>query len=377
MSKRGPRVRIATNIYDDGKRFIATAGVGKHRQAKRFPRTTALRTINAWLEDTRRELRRRRAIVRRARGTLLGDVLVHVERLPIGRSRANTRAYLMAWVLALGEVRRHTLTVERLQAVVTDWINVGVAANTIKHRRRALAQLYEALDGPEAPNPARQLKTPREPEAEPRAADMAVLSAILAGMDATRTVRNHPGRGGRGFRNKAQARLLMMLWTGITPASLRRLKPQAIDLERRTLTLPPRRKGEGASAVTLPLFPEGVEACRAWLRAFAWGSFDQRALGKSFHAAVRAYVRAEEAAGRTVDLPADLHPYDLRHSFLSWLWRETEDPLLVQHFAQHADLKTTARYMRGAVDPRVRTIVERVTAKRTAGSRNPPDAESA
>jgi integrase len=376
MSKRGVRTRIATNIWEDDKRRIGVAKLGPQRQTKRFPKATALRTIVAWIEDTKREFRKRRGAFKRQRGTLAADVLAYVVTLPKGTARSNTAACLRAWVTALGDVQRARLTHAPLRDVVTGWIDQGVAANTIKHRRRALAQLFDALDGPDAPNPARQLKTPREPEIAPRAVSMALLQGILDGMDQARTVR-HPGRGGAGFRNKTQARLRMMLWTGITPASLARLKPQHIDLEGEQLTLPPRLKGRGARAVTVPLFPEGVAACRAWLRAFAWGRFDQRALGRSFHAAVRSYVAREAAAGRTVIVPADLRPYDLRHSYLSWLWTETEDILLVQHFAQHADLETTARYTQGAVSTRARSVVDRVKRKRANSTDRPPGLKTA
>jgi len=360
-----PRVRIATNIWEDDRVRIAIAKVGTLRREKSFPRSRGVREIQAWIDSTKSEFRKRRDRRRKTQGTLQGDVLEYLETLPPGRPRRDVASNLAAWLEVLGDVRRSRLTIERLQTVVNDWIADGVAVSTVKHRRRALAQLYDALDGAEAPNPARAIKTPREPQGEVRAIDVDVLAAILATMDTHRTHR-HPGRGGRGFKNKAQARLMMMLGTGITPASLHRLRPERIDLARETLTLPPRLKGEGAESVTVPLFPYGVLACRAWLRAFAWGRFDQRALGRSFHAAVRRYVAQEGAAGRTVALPGDLRVYDLRHSFLSWLWRETEDLLLVQHYAQHADLETTRRYVRGAVDRRMATVAARVKAKQAS-----------
>ena len=348
---------LAPNIYLTEKGIRARAKLGPHRKEKRFKTGTPLREINAWLEDTRRDFRKRRSIAKRQKGLLAGDVAAFLDTLPAGRARNNTATYLAAWMIALGECRRSSCTVDRLQAVVTKWINAGVAANTIKHRRRALAQLIEYCDGDDAPNAARALKVPREPDAEARGVDMQLLDAIIRGMDRDRSVRD--GRGGKGFRNKSQARLLMMLWTGITPASLMRLKPHHVNLDTRTLTLPSRKKGRGAHGVTVPLFPQGVEACRAWLRAFAWGTFGQRSLRHAFRRAVRRYIAREADAGRTVTVPPDLRVYDLRHSFASWLWEVTADPLLVQHFLQHADLKTTARYTRGTIDARALAIVER------------------
>lgn len=363
MSQRGRRRRIAPNIWEDDRRRIGIAKVGQHRTSKRFPKSTSERTIQAWIEDTRRDLRRRRAQVRRQKGTLTGDIRTFLATLPPKTpATRNTASYLATWLIALGDVKRSTLTDAKLQRVVHEWIAAGVAASSIKHRRRALAQLIETLDGPDAPNPARVLKTPREPDAAPRRVDMAVLTTIIDGMDQQRTVR-HSGRRGKGFRNRAHARLRMLLWTGIAPATLQRLRAHDIDLDKETITVPARLKGRGAPAVTLPLFPDGVESCRRWLRASAWGSFDQRVLGRAFHTAVERYVAKETAAGRTVTLPPDLRPYDLRHSFLSWLWETTEDILLVQHYAQHADLKTTSRYTRGAVDRRIRDVVDRIRKK--------------
>lgn len=376
MSTRGKARRLATNVWEDDKRRIGIAKVGKHRTAKRFPKDTSIRKITDWIEDTRRDLRKRRTVQKRQRGTLAGDIAAYLATLPNGRAKHNTVANLNAWLLVLGDVQTATLTESRLQRILNDWQDAGLAASTLKHRRRDLSTLLAKVNGPDAPNPARALSVPREPPAEPRGVDVHLLTAILESMDTHRSLR-HPGRGGRGFRNKAQARLMMMLWTGISPASLQRLGPHDIDIEREQMTLPPRQKGRGAPAVTVPLFPQGVEACRRWLRAFAWGRFDQRALGKSFHAAVRRYVAQAAAQGRTVTLPPDVRPYDLRHSFLSWLWQETEDILVVQHFAQHLNLETTSRYTKSAVDPRVRAIVDRVKAKRLAAAVHPRTGKSA
>ncbi len=358
---RGRKRRIATNVYEDDLGRIGVAQVGPLRKDKRFSKDTPRAVIQAWIDATRKEFRKQRTRARRLKGTLAEDVATYLAELPAGRSKNDTTSLLAAWVAALGAVRRSTLTEARLRAVVLEWQQDGIAASTINHRRQALVNLITTLDGRDAPNIARALKRQREPDAEPRAVPMALLDAIIDSMDAHRS--SHPGRGGRGFRNKSHARLKMMLWTGITPASLKRLTARAIDLEQRTMTLPSRVKGAGAESVTVPLFPQGVEACRAWLRAFAWGRFDHRALGRAFHRAVKAYVASQAAAGRAVDVPADLRPYDLRHSFLSWVWQVTRDPLLVQHFAQHADLKTTRRYTRGVVDARARSAVASVTTK--------------
>jgi integrase len=363
---------VAPNIYDDGRCFVARAKVGTQKRNKRFARTTPLREINAWLEDARVALRKEGRTQQRLKGTLAGEVAAYVNGLPKGRARNNTRAELSAWAAALGAVSHKGLTEPRLRAVVNDWIGAGVAASTLKHRRRGLAQFLEAHQARELAAIVRTLKLPRPPKPQARGLDVELLHAILIAMDPTRT-RRHPGRGGRGFRNQARARLLMMLWTGLSPASLKRLSPHAIDLTPRvgaplgTITLPPRLKGEGAEAVTVPLFGKAPIACQEWQRAFAWGSFDQRALGRAFHTAVRTYVARETEAGRTVTLPADLRPYDLRHSFGSWFWTVCKDLAIVQEYMQHSDLSLTQRYTRGAVSARMAEIANAQVAHGRAG----------
>jgi hypothetical protein len=203
VSRRGTARRIATNIWEDDKRRIGIAKVGRFRKTKRFPKSTTERTITAWIEKTRTTLRTQRAVVIRQRGTLTGDARAYLALLPTGRAKNNTTANLNAWIRALGEVQTLRLTDAQLQHVLNDWQAAGAAASTLKHRRRDLAQLIARLY-PDAANPARLVKVPSEPESAPRGADLHVLTAILDGMDRTRGSR-HPGRGGRGFRNKAQA----------------------------------------------------------------------------------------------------------------------------------------------------------------------------
>lgn len=356
-------ITIAPNVLDDGRRYIATASVSRtRRRRKRFPRSTPLRTIARWQEDTCAALRKEQRTQQRLKGQLAGEVAAYVHRLPKGAARTNTNSYLRAWLLALGDVTRKALTDERLAEVITGWVDAGIAASSIKHRRRALAQFFEALKDVEMAKTVRGLKVPREPKTPPRGADMDVLHAIISGMDELRTIRGG-GRGGRGFRNKARARLLLWLWTGAEPATQQRLDPAAIDLAAATITLPPRQKGDGVDAVTLPLVGRGAEACQAWLRAHAWGRFTARALGRAFHTAVRTYVAQEAAAGRTVTLPAGLTPKHLRHSFLSWLLEACDDIDTVQTYAQHLHASTTQRYTRRIVPRRLQVVAARINAK--------------
>lgn len=362
--------RLAPNIYEDtrGIRAIAIVGRGLRRE-KRFPPGTSLRIVSAWLEAERTRLRQQKGRLVRLRGTFEGDVLERLRQMPEGRARDNARWDLGAWIAALGGTRRRArLTVDDLRTVVNGWIEAGVPASTINHRRRALAQLYEALDGPDAPNPARQLRRVKEVLPEPTAYPMDVLTAIIDGMDARRG-HLRKGESDVGATNKSQARLRMLLWTGMPPISLQRLSPRrvAFELESGRLWYPPRAKGQGAAAALLPLFPEGVESVRRWLRARAWGTFSESSLQKALRRAAQAYAMREAAAGRASPVPHEtVTTYDLRHSFLTWLYEETGDPYLVRMFGQHASLETTARYTRKGVPTRAAEAVARIAAAREA-----------
>jgi integrase len=349
---RGARVRLWENVYSDDAGIAGVARAAGKRKELRFPHGTGKREILEALEEARRELRK--AAKRQAQalreGTLAGDVAAYLDTLPEGQAKKSTRSNLAAWLPALGERPRAALTVEELRKVVRGWLEAGVAASTLNHRRRELINLWEHFDGEEAECPARRLKRQRPPEREPRALPMPLLEAIIAGMPERRVRRR--GRKALEGPSYSKARLWLMLWTGIAPATMARLHPRAFDLEAGPtgeLALPARRKGKGAKAVTLPLVAEARPAVRLWLRLGAHGRFSTSSLAKAFARAARAYQAKREAAGQPVSLPPDLSPYVLRHSFLTWLARKVRDPLLVQRYAQHADLKTTAQYIEAAL----------------------------
>lgn len=364
MKARGARTRIAPNIYEDAIGRSAVARVGKLAKEKRFKAGTPERTINAWLEDERAKMRRQKARVIALRGTLAGDIGLYLAGLPDGRSKDNTRWDLGAWSASyLGQKRRNKITVSDLRSVVRDWLEADVAASTINHRRRALAQLYEALDGRGAENPVREVKRAKEVLGEPVAYPMDALTALIDGMDPTRG-RNEKGRSSFNRVNLSQARLRLLLWTGMPPAGVRLLNPRRVakDLERGELWYPPRGKGAGAAAVLLPLFPQGRRAVELWLKAGAWGPFSEGSIRKALQRAAAAYAKQEAEAGRMSPVSPDITVYHLRHSHLTWLYETTGDPYLVQLYGQHADLETTKRYTRKGVPHRAREAVARIKA---------------
>jgi integrase len=357
-SNRGARRKhesFGSNVFrDDAGIAVICRAAGRTREI-RLPADTPIRRIRATLEDGCAALRAEAARPVRAAGTVAAAAAAYLDTLPhTGTIRRDKTSHVAAWLPAIGHRPIAELSVDDVQRQIRDWIDAGVAPNTIKHRRRVLAHVLDhatprhpITGAPTVPNVARLATTPRDVLAPPNAYPMPFLEAVVATVGPRR----------------ARAQLGMMLWTGLAPASLRRLDPwRAIRLpmqdreiaptDEPTITLPARKKGAGAEPVTLPLFPEQWPAVRAWLRAFAWGKVDQANLYRRLASAAAAYRRTHP------DAPAGpINLLTLRHSFLTWLLERTGNPYLVQLYGQHADLTTTYRYTRRAVAELARAAV--------------------
>jgi integrase len=352
---RTARERIAPNIYRDNLGIAAYAHAVGRRREKRFKADTPLKVIREWQDDTRRALRREGAMRASVSGTFASDVALYLGGLA-GTTRRDAANLLAHWTRAVGASRTRTsVTVHDLRAAVSEWQEAGHAASSINHRRRALIALYVTLDGEETPVLPRRLPRVTPPRGTIRAVDIDVIDAILRAMPDRG--RRRKGEAATREASKTKARLRLMLWTGLGQASVMRLRPDDIDLETGTLHLRPRQKGRGSAGATVRMLPEGVEACRAWLRAMAWGRFSTDSMAASLAAALRR-ARADDPA---LPIPEGFRPYDLRHCYLSYMLENTGDLRAVQELAQHRDIRSTLRYTERAVSPRAGAAIDAVT----------------
>lgn len=340
MGKRGKRVRRATGIYQDAYGFAVVLRVGGVQHERRFMPEADLGALREWREDWRAELRR--AAPERLQGTFAADVRNYLALLPKSASEAQGRL-LAHWVAAHGLEPRHALTAPQLRQTMARWADRGAAASTLNHRRQTLKNLYAALDGKHAPSPLSDVPRVPEPTAEARGIPMALVTLILAQLRPSAT----------------KARLLVMATTGLPQAQIARLQPRDVDLRRQTVFVTPRRKGAGVPGRTLPLSRAAVEAFRAMKTHRAWGAFSRDSLNASFQ---RAVTKAHQHWRRKVKThwpaPHRLRPYDLRHAFLTEVYRRTGDLQAVAELALHADLRMTARYTRGAVSETAQRAVK-------------------
>jgi integrase len=144
-----------------------------------------------------------------------------------------------------------------------------------------------------------------------------------------------------------------MAATGLPHAQIADLTPADVDLVAWTLVVRGRRKGRGGPPSLRPLSPQAVAAFRAFCQAEAWGPFSRGSLYRIF-----------QDACATLGLTG-LRPYDLRHSYLTDVYRATGDLRVTQVLAGHSKSSLTERYTLAAVPPQVAAAVAKVERMRT------------
>jgi len=378
MARTHKRIPIAPGICRENQQLIAEVRFGSSRdgtQVRRrqaFPLGTPVNVMIAWQHGAKRDLLTARPTA--AKGSLAADIPVYLRTLPEGKYRTESAWVLHHWsVSPLGPRARAAIVRLDLLAQISRWLEAGVAVASVNKRLSRLRKLYHALDGLETPAPTDAIKFLREPEQEPRDIPVRIVRLILDSLP------GH-GRAERGERRPAvgvtKIRLRVMAWTGIPPATLRRIRPRDLDLTSARIYLRPRRKGKGADGAWVALLPPAVDALQDFAAAGLFGKpYSNSSTGKSWRVGIaRAATAAARYAQESGDpswvtelecLPPRCKPYDLRHSFGSEMYRRTGDIRAVSELLQHATLEMTKRYTRGAVSERVTDAVRQASATYT------------
>ena len=190
------------------------------------------------------------------------------------------------------------------------------------------------LDGKQATNPVKGSTNPKEPKAEARSLNYVAIERAIAAMPDYCSVK--PGAVKPLSLSKICARVIA--YTGLPPGILNAVSRHDLSLVAATVRVVPRTKGGGVEARTLPLSADALEAFKDFHRADAYHRVPQK-LNESFK-------RGCKRAGLD---PKAVHLYDLRHSFLSQVYRVTKDLATVARLGVHAEGSVvTARYARGA-----------------------------
>jgi integrase len=241
--------------------------------------------------------------------------------------------HLERWMVALGRERDPLrITTNEINAVIDDWLRT-LKPGTVRKRRMWLRQFYVSLTGDGGP--CQRATNPKSPKAGARGIRYETIEQALASMPVRRSAK----KGQVGALSLALIRARVMVYTGLWPKALKDVTPHDLDFQAGRVHIQGRQKGDGVEARTLPLTPDGLKAFKAFHAANAYGG------GWS----ISSMGRSVKAAFKRIGYPHPVRLYDLRHSYLTELYRVTHDQATVARLAMHADgSPTTARYTQGA-----------------------------
>jgi len=311
--------------YNKWQTYIRIQG---HYLSKSWPLDTPVPELRKWHQD---QIALYETGPDHAAG-FRADVATYLTRVAAMPTYAQRADHLSRWCHELGRDRPSlSITSTEIDIVLQGWLET-LAPGTVRKRRTALRSFFAKMY-PKALNPVKATTSPPEPKAETRGIPYDVIERILAAMPDRRSAK----RGTLGDLSLGKIRARVLAYTGIPPGLLQQVQPYDLNLQKGSVRIIPRHKGAGVEARTLPLTAEGLAAFKAFHAANAYGTFPTPALNASFKRACR------RVGLMTVRL------YDLRHSFLTEVYRVTRDLATVGRLGLHAEgSRITARYARGA-----------------------------
>lgn len=328
---RTPRRRVAAGIYVDRYSLTAQVSVLGRREERAFPRDTPIAAVQKW------RAQRRAALLDEVpaaapRGTLEADARLYLERMKKRpASLASKRSELKAWCARLGRRPRWKIEPAAIDAAIAAWIDAGVAPKTIVNRCRTLRHLFVTLaDDKRARTPLDNVELPRVPMRRPAFVEAATIVAVAARLEA-----GDP---------RDRARFMVQAATGIRPSQLMRLTPADVDLERGLVII---AGGKGGRPIVHVLNADMRAAWRAFVAAAAWGTFDTSRLAKIL---------------RRAGWPADVRPYNAKHSIGIELAERGADMSDIQAWFGHTSPGTTRIYT-GQPLERARRLAELVDGR--------------
>jgi integrase len=254
-------------------------------------------------------------------GTFADDIEKYLRRVAAMASIKTRRLHLYAWRDYLGGDRsRHSIRSEDIEAGIQERLQVA-SRGTVRGERYALQAFFRTMD-PKRLNPVKGTKSIKPPKASPRGRDMLLIERAIAAMG------DKANRGNNGSKSKARAEVIAQ--TGIPPVMLMKVLPGHLwpsPTAATTIRLQPRSKGEGVEARDVELTARGSAAFARFHAANAYGKFNRGALNNAF----------KRGAARVGIAPETIRVYDLRHTFLSHLYRVSRDRDTVARFALHAE----------------------------------------
>ncbi len=203
-------------------------------------------------------------------------------------------------------------------------------------------------------NPAKNVKTPKVPQSLPKALSVEQTQALL----------DHPAKNLQNdpVQLRDQAMFELFYSSGLRLAELVQLDTHYtkkddyesagwLNLDERELTV----RGKGNKTRLVPLGKKAQEAILMWLQVRAsllkpaTPGHDSNALflGERGSRITPRVVQLQlKKFARQSEIPGQIHPHVLRHSFASHLLQSAQDLRAVQELLGHANISTTQIYTR-------------------------------
>lgn len=355
------RLEIGLTKTDSGHRaFVRVRG---HLYTKRFDADATPTEMQDWRAATRTDALRKAKQAADAApqpGTFAEDVTTYLGTVTSMPTYAEREYHMRLWVARFGTRTRDSITSAEIRATLEQWRASGkpitnrktnvvirwvpLSESACNNRRAALMHFFTVMNGKSGRNPARDVPKYTEPEPEPRGYPYQVIEAILATMRPSAT----------------RARLHVITWTGMSPASLKRVREEDVDAAAGKMFRRRRRKGKGTAGKSVPILPQAVAAFRELRTHDGYGDFDARAVNRAWLRAVASFIASMRETEPDFSLPR-FTVKDLRHSFGTRAYEVTGDLRAVGELLDHSTLDLTKRYTLKAVDPRLQHAIDLVT----------------
>jgi site-specific recombinase XerD len=216
---------------------------------------------------------------------------------------------------------------------------------TRRYARRSIARKVAALrryfgwlrrTGVVATDPASRLSAPAGEGRLPRVLGRGELEVLLDSPPA------RIGADPEPVRLRDDAVLELLYGSGLRVAELCGLRPDDVDVRRRTVTV----WGKGSRQRQVPITPPAARAVEAWLGRGRPALAEPSSPSDALFLNRRGRRLSPRDVRRLLDhrSPAPTHPHALRHSFATHLLDGGADLRVVQELLGHASLQTTQVY---------------------------------
>jgi integrase len=352
------------NIRHDQHGTQAHFGYKGHQYTKRwkvseFPsEKERVQKARDWLTNARAHLALNQPVPESTGPRFEADAVLYLAAVTSMPSYSDRAYHIQQWTEVFRGRDKADISPLEIRTQLERWRR-SLSASSCNKRRTALMSFYTKLNGRSGYNPVRDVE-PYQEESEIRSQHPYTILRVLSFMRPSQT----------------RARLMVILTTGWPHAQLKRLRPEHLKLEQARAYVTPRRKGKGRKGAWLPLLPAAVKALREFQQWDCFSKVDEKGKLKTFsHNAMyvcfaRALAKLNAHRAKLELPPLDIRPYDLRHTFGTWLAHRLTDERAIQELMMHSRPEQTRRYTEAATQGRLERAMVQLAASSSPGSQS-------